>query len=132
MRVIVILGKNAKRILQRFSAALIDMTVQAPGSACIVESWPDRTDSNLIGMLVAHFFVKCLKVVLAPLASVTRPTFRAGMDPGILSVERRSKRRGVLILVKQYWGLFALVHHLSDLGPVGVAAFRKYKDDRPV
>src|SRR5579864_668912 len=127
MRVIVILGKNAKRILQRFSAALIDMTVQAPGSARVVESRPGRTDSNLIGMLVTHFFVESLKVVLAPLASVTRPAFRAGVNPGILSVESGRELRGGLILIKQNWRLFPLVHHLADLGPVGVAALRKHE-----
>src|SRR6185437_8117194 len=86
-------------------------------------------DDDLIWILIAHGLVEIAQIRTAPVTSVRRPSRLSGADPRVVAIEICCvSARQILIDEKGYWipGIYQGAH----LIPIGMAAFRKYKDYR--
>src|SRR6201998_4681417 len=82
MRGIEIVRVEMKSVLEGLPTSALHMAIQAPFCGGIVEAGPSAPNGDFVSMLIAHRFVKVIKVLLTPIAAVRRPAFLSRLDPG--------------------------------------------------
>ena len=127
---IIVFREHAQCVAQGFSAALIDVPIQAPGRFGVVESRPDCAHGDLVATL-RHLAVEVFQVFLTPFATVGGPSLGTGMHPGVLAVEGLGELlRGIVLVQKNRW-LIPLIHYFPNAIPIGVSSFWKNENDWP-
>src|ERR1700731_3968311 len=128
---VIILPVQTHGFIQRFSAVSLNVTVKSPLGRRVVKAGPGAPDRDFIGMLVLHDVVKILKILLAPIAAVRRPSSGPGLNPGVRSGKVVGKLRCRLVFVDEQRRPVPAAAVRKHAVPVDVAALGENKYHRP-